>query len=86
MQEENLVTVKIKVYLVAVEADLSGGSTEIVIGVVALVAGAIKIIGELIVLIQYKVSKLEVSKLKVSRLEVSGVTVTGKIKESIRQQ
>ena len=75
MQEENLITVKIKVYLVAVKADLGSGLTEIVIGVVVLVIGTIKIIGELIVLIQYKVSKLE----------VSGVAVTGKIRESIGQ-
>ena len=65
----------------AVKADLGGNLTEIVIGVVALITGAIEIIGELIVFIQYKVSKLEVSELK-----VSGAAITGKIGESIRQQ
>ena len=51
MQEENLATIEIKVYLVAVKADLGSGLTEMVIGVVVLVTSAIKIIGELIVLV-----------------------------------
>ena len=60
----------------AVKADLGSGLTEIVIKVVILIADAIKIVGELIVLIQDKVSKLEVSKLEVSRLEVSRLEVS----------
>ena len=47
MQEENLATIEIKVCLVVVKADLSSGLTKIVIGVVALIANAIKIIGNL---------------------------------------
>ena len=44
----------------AVKADLGSGLTEIVIGVVALVTNAIKIVEELVVFIRYKVSKLKV--------------------------
>ena len=50
----------------AVKANLGSNSTEIVIGVVALVTSTIKIVEELIVFIGYKASKLE----------VFGVTVT----------
>ena len=50
--------------------------TKMVIGVVILVAGAIEIIGEFIVLIQYKVSKLKVSGLEVFRLEVFRLKVS----------
>ena len=60
----------------AVKADLGSGLTKIVVGVVVLVPGAIKIMGELIVLIWYKVSKLEVSKLEVFSLKVSGLEVS----------
>ena len=74
--EENLATVKIKVYLVAVKANLGNGLTKIIIGVVALITGAIKIVKELIVLVRYKASKLEVFRF----------AVTGKVRESIRQQ
>ena len=41
----------------AVKANLGGGLTKIVVGVVVLVAGAIKIIEELVVFIGYKASK-----------------------------
>ena len=58
----------------AVKADLGGGLTKIVIGVVIFVTGAIKIMEELIVFIRYKVSKLEVFK----------VAVTGKVGKSIK--
>ena len=66
----------------AVKANLGSGLTKIVIRVVTLITSAIKIIGELIMLIQYKVSKLEVSKLKVSKLEVFRVTIVVKRVES----
>ena len=51
----------------AVKADLDSGSTKIVVRVVALVASAIKIIEELIVLIRYKASKLKVFRVAVAR-------------------
>ena len=60
MQEEDLVAVKIKVRPVAVEADLGSSSTEMVVGVVILVASTIEIVEELVVFIGYKASKLEV--------------------------
>ena len=60
----------------AVEANLGGNLTKIIIEVVILIAGAIKIIEELIVLIKYKASKLEVFR----------VAVAKKVGESIRQQ
>jgi hypothetical protein len=52
---------------VAVKADLGGGLTKIVVGVVILIAGAIKIIEELVVFIGYKASKLEVFRVAVTR-------------------
>ena len=55
--------------------------TKIVIGVVILITNAIEIVKELVVFIQYKVSKLEVF-----RLEVSKVAIVKKIEESVRQQ
>ena len=59
MQKENLAAIEIEVCLVAVEADLNGSLTEIVVGVVAFVAGAIKIgyeiVEELIIFIQLRV-------------------------------
>ena len=67
MQEENLAAVEIKVYLVVVKADLSGSLTKIVIKVVIFVAGAIKIIEELVVFIGYKASKLEVFRVTVAK-------------------
>jgi hypothetical protein len=51
---------------VAIKADLSSSSTEMVIGVVILITNTIKIMEELIVFIGYKASKLE----------VFGVTIT----------
>ena len=45
---------------------------------VALITGAIKIIRELVVLIQYKVSKLEVFRLKVSKIAVIAKRVKSK--------
>ena len=53
---------------------VAGGLTKIVIGVVALIAGAIKIIEELIVFIGYKASKLEVFR----------VTITRRVRKSIK--
>ena len=55
-----MVAIKIKVCLVAVKTNLGGSLTKIVVGVITLVASAIKIIKKLIVFIGYKVSKLEV--------------------------
>ena len=75
MQKENLTAVEIKVYPIAVKADLSSNSTKIVIGVVVLVANAIKIIKKLIVFIKYKASKLE----------VFGVTITITIAKRVRK-
>ena len=69
-----MVTVEIKVCLVAIKTDLSGSLTEMVIGVVALVASAIKIVEELVVLIKYKVSELEVFR----------VTIAERVKESVK--
>ena len=50
----------------AVEANLSSGSTEMVIGVVILVINTIKIIEELVVFIGYKASKLKVFKVAIA--------------------
>ena len=58
----------------AVKADLGGGLAKIVVGVIAFVISAIKIIKELIVFIRYKASKLE----------VFGVTITEKVKKSVK--
>ena len=58
IQEEDLAAVEIEVYPVAVKANLGSSSTKIIIGVVTLVADAIKIVEELIVFIGYKASKL----------------------------
>ena len=51
----------------AVKANLGSGLTKIVVGVVILVAGAIKIVEELIVFIGYKASKLEVFRVAITR-------------------
>ena len=58
----------------AVKANLGGGLTKMVIGVVILVASAIKIIEELIVFIGYKAFKLEVFR----------VTITRRVRKSIK--
>ena len=50
----------------AVKANLGSNSTEIVVGVVALITSTIKIVEELIVFIEYKVSKLEVFKVTIT--------------------
>ena len=73
MQKEDLAAIKIKNCPVTVEANLGGGLTEIVIGVIIFVINAIKIVKELIVFIRYKVSKLK----------VFGVTIAGKVGKSI---
>jgi hypothetical protein len=52
---------------VAVKADLGGGLTEIVIGVIILITSAIEIIKELIVFIGYKASDLEVFRVAVAK-------------------
>ena len=58
----------------AVKANLGSSLTKIVIGVVALITSAIKIIEELIVFIGYKASKLEVFR----------VTITRRVRKSIK--
>jgi len=68
-----LAAVEIKVYLVAVKADLGGALTKMVVGVIVLIAGAIKIVEELVVFIGYKASKLE----------VFGVTIAGRVGKSV---
>ena len=83
MQEENLAAIEIKVCPVAVKANLSSGSTKIVIGVVALVTSAIKIIEELIVFIGYKASKLEVFRVIIT---IAITKRVGKGIKIIRQQ
>ena len=74
VREENLAAVEIEACPVAVEADLGGGLTEIIVEIVALIAGAIEIIEELIVFMGYKASKLE----------LFGVTVAGRVRKSIK--
>ena len=51
----------------AVKANLGSSLTKIVIGVVTLIAGAIKIIEELIVFIGYKASNLGVFRVTIAR-------------------
>ena len=60
----------------AVKVNLNSSSTEIVIGVVVLITSTIKIIGELIVFIKYKASKLEVFRV--------AVTITKRVRKSIK--
>ena len=60
----------------AVKADLGGGSTKIVIGVITLITGAIEIMEELIVFIGYKASELEVFGV--------AITVTKRVRKSIK--
>ena len=67
----------------AVRANLGSSSTEIVIGVVALVANTIKIIEEFVVFIGYKVSELEVFGVTIA-VAIAGRV--GKGVEIIRQQ
>ncbi len=85
-QGENLAVVEIKVRLVAVEADLGGGLTKVVIGVIVLVISTIevryKVIEELIVFIQYKVSKLKVSRVIIVVGRVNGIYIKSEIKQS----
>ena len=69
-----MAAIEIKGCPVAVKADLGGGLTEMVIGVVVFVTSAIEIIKELIVFIRYKASKLE----------VFGVTITRKVGKSVK--
>jgi hypothetical protein len=59
--------------VVGVVALVAGGSTEMVVGVVALVAGAIEIVEELVVFVGYKASELE----------VFGVAVAGRVGKSV---
>ena len=53
---------------------MGGGLTEMVVGVVIFITGAIEIIEELIVFVGYKVSKLK----------LFGVVVTGRVKKSVK--
>jgi len=62
---------------VAVEADLGGGLTEMVVGVVALVAGAIEIAEELVVFVGYKASELELFRVAVAGRVGKSVKVVG---------
>jgi hypothetical protein len=62
---------------VAVKADLSGGSTEIVVGVVVLITSAIKIIKELVVFIGCKASDLEVFGVAIAERVGINVEVVG---------
>ena len=78
IQKGDLAAVKVKVYPVAVKANLGNGLTEIVIGVVVLITNAIKIIEELVVFIGYKVSELEVFKVAVA------VTVTKRVGKGVK--
>ena len=61
----------------AVKADLGGGLTKIVIGVVILIASAIEIIEELVVFIGYKASKLKVFKITITKRVGKSVEVVG---------
>ena len=61
----------------AVKADLSSGSTEMVVGVVVLVISAIEIVEELVVFIRYKASKLEVFGVAITRRVGKSVKVIG---------
>jgi len=69
---------------VVVEADLGGGLTEVVVGVVALVAGAIEVrrevVEELVVFIWYKVSESKVSRVTVVVGRVNGICIESEIK------
>ena len=72
-----MAAVEIKVYLVAVKADLGGALTKMVVGVIVLIAGAIKIVEELVVFIGYKASKLEVFGVTIARRAGKSVEVVG---------
>ena len=71
-----MAAVEIKVYLVAVKADLRSGLTEMVIKIVILIASAIEIIEELIVFIGYKMSKLKIFRVT--------ITVTRRVGKSVK--
>ena len=75
-----MAAVEIKVYLMAVKANLGSSSTKIVIGVVIFITNTIKIIKELIVFIGYKASKLEIF-----RVTVAVTRRVGKSVEIVRQ-
>ena len=62
----------------AVKADLGSNLTEIVIGVVALIANTIKIVEELVVFIRYKASELKVFKIIIT------VTITKRVRKGIK--
>ena len=62
----------------AVKADLDNSLTEIVIGVIALITNAIKIIEELVVFIRYKASKLKVFRVTIA------ITIAKKVRKSIK--
>ena len=61
----------------AVEADLGSGLTEMVVGVVIFVVGAIEIVEELIVFMGYKASKLEVFRVAVTRRVGKSIKLVG---------
>ena len=60
----------------AVKANLGSNSTKIVIEVIALITNAIKIIGELVVFIKYKASKLEVFRVTIA--------ITKRVRKSVK--
>ena len=66
MQKEDLAAIEIKVCLVAIKANLSGGSTKMVIKVIALIISTIEIIEEFIIFIGYKASELEIFKVTIA--------------------
>ena len=76
IQKEDLAAVKIKNYLVAVKANLSGGLTKIVVKIIIFIINAIEIAEELIVFIGYKVSKLKVFGV--------AITITKRVRKGIK--
>ena len=63
----------------AVKADLGNSSTEIVVGVVVLIASTIEIIKELVVFIGYKASELEIFGVVVAIT----IAVAGRVRKGI---
>ena len=63
----------------AVKADLNSSSTEIVVGVVVLIASTIEIIKELVVFIGYKASELEIFGVVVAIT----IAVAGRVRKGI---
>ena len=61
----------------AVEADLGGGLTEMVVKVVIFITSAIEIVKEFVVFIRYKASKLEVFGVVIARKVGKSVKVVG---------